>query len=158
MADNVVINITEDVNDVVVNAIPNVNAVSVAITENVDLVGINVTPNVNAVSIDVVEEINEVVINVSEYDAQQINVILLDLQLTNRLNRYVEFEYDVDGNVDNKSIYRDDTKIVKYYNIDYAYNSGDLITMTVTRISDSFSYVKEFEYDIDGNLINININ
>jgi len=158
MDDNVIINIVEEITEVTINTVSTNDVVQIAVTENNDVVEIDITQEINDVAINVSQEINEVTINVSQYDAQQIDVIKLDLQLTNTLKRYVVFEYDIDGNLENKSIYKDDTMVLKYYNIDYAYSSGDLTTITVTRISDSFSYIKEFDYDLDGNLTTININ
>lgn len=87
-----------------------------------------------------------------------IGVISLDLELSDSLYRFTEFTYNVSGDISNKSIYTDNTKVTKIYNIDFTYNvGGDLINTETTRISDNFVFNKELEYDVDGNVINKNI-
>lgn len=158
MADNVTINITEIAEAVNFDIIAPVTAVSVATTENIEDVSINITPTSNLLEVDVQETPIAVTINVSEYDAQIVSAILLELEMTNSLLRFKEFTYNVSGDISNKSIYTNSTKSTKLYNVDYTYNvGGDLINTETTRVSDSFVFNKEFSYDINGNLISINI-
>jgi hypothetical protein len=89
--------------------------------------------------------------------SSDINSIELELQLTNVLNRYKEFIYDGGGNLITQNIWSDNTKVLKYYNISYLYTLGNLSTITVERVSDTFTYLKTFSYDGSNNLININI-
>ena len=69
---------------------------------------------------------------------------------------YVEYTYDVDGNLTNKDIWEDNTQLNKYYSILYSYTGGDLTSIGVTRESDSFSYTKTFGYS-NGDLVSITI-
>lgn len=158
MADNVTINITEIAETVNFDIIAPVTAVAIAATENIEDVSINVAPTSNLLEVDVQETPISVTINVSEYDAQIVSAILLELEMTNSLLRFKEFTYNLNGDISNKSIYTNSTKSTKLYNVDYTYNvSGDLTNTETTRVSDSFVFNKEFSYDINGNLISINI-
>lgn len=86
----------------------------------------------------------------------EINNILLDLKLTDTLQRYKELTY-TDGNLTELNIWDSPSKLVQYYSISYIYTLGNLTQITTIRTSDSFTYVKDLAYDSDGNLLNINI-
>lgn len=86
----------------------------------------------------------------------EVNVILLDLTLTNTLLRYKEFIY-TGSDLTSMNIWDSPSKVVQYYSISYLYTLGNLTQTVTTRISDSFSYTKTFAYDGSGNLLNINI-
>lgn len=86
----------------------------------------------------------------------EIDIILLDLALTNTLARYKEFIYTL-GELTELNIWDSPSKLVQYYSISYLYILGNLTQIITTRTSDSFTYTKDLSYDIDGNLLNINI-
>lgn len=83
------------------------------------------------------------------------NDIELSLQMVTLIS-YVEYTYDVGGNLTNKDIWEDNTKTNKYYSILYSYTGDDLTSIEVTRESDSFIYTKTFAYS-GGNLISSTI-
>jgi len=84
------------------------------------------------------------------------NDIELTLQMITLIS-YVEYTYDLSGNLTNKDIWEDNTKTNKYYSILYNYTGDDLTSLDVTRETDSFSYTKTFTY-LDGNLVSSTIN
>lgn len=73
-----------------------------------------------------------------------------------QIDNYKELSY-TDGKLSNITIYTDDTKTNPIFTKDFYYDStsDSLIEIMLTRISDSIVLDKIFEYDIDGNLINI---
>lgn len=75
------------------------------------------------------------------------------IQLVTR-NNYVEYTYDVDGNLTNKDIWEDSGKTTKYFSIIYSYTDGDLTLVDITRETDSFNFTKTYSYT-DGNLTSI---
>lgn len=80
--------------------------------------------------------------------------IEMELQFAELL-RFTEFIYTGD-NLTNKSIYADNTKVTKLFNVDYTYSGDDLSTVVVTRISDSASYTKTYAYS-GGSLQSIDV-
>lgn len=70
---------------------------------------------------------------------------------------YIEFSYDVDGNVITKDIWDSPTKTTKYYTLTFNYTSGNLTSIDIERESDSFTFTKVFTYT-DGNLTAISVN
>lgn len=83
------------------------------------------------------------------------NDIELTLQMISLIS-YVEFTYDLDGNITNKDIWEDNTMLNKYYSISYSYTGDDLTSIEVTRETDSFTYTKTYAYS-GGNLASITI-
>lgn len=77
-----------------------------------------------------------------------------DLQFA-QINRFVKFTY-TDGDLTKKEIFEDNTETVKLFNVDYVYVNGDLDNIEVTRLSDSASHTKTFNYT-GGNLVSIDI-
>lgn len=86
----------------------------------------------------------------------EVDIILLDLKLTNTLARYKEFIYTLDE-LTGLNIWDSPSKLVQYYSISYFYTLGNLTQIITTRISDSFVYTKDLTYDVGGNLLDINI-
>lgn len=82
--------------------------------------------------------------------------ILLDLKLTNTLNRFKEFVY-IDGELTTLNIWDSPDKETQYYEVLYNYTDGNLTEIITTRISDSFTYSKVLDYSLEGNLTSINI-
>lgn len=70
--------------------------------------------------------------------------------------QYKEFSYTGD-NITSQSIYTDNSLIIQLYEITYSYTGDNLTEVEVTRISDGFVYTKTLSYDINNNLINIDI-
>lgn len=70
---------------------------------------------------------------------------------------FKQFSYDVDGNIIEQNIYKDNTGTDLLFNIVYHYVSGNLTEIIVTRSSDSFTYTKTLTYDLSGNLTTIQI-
>lgn len=86
-----------------------------------------------------------------------VDTINLELRLTAILNRFKELTYDVSGNITNMGIWDSSAKVTKYFNIDYTYTGDNLTNIETTRISDSYVYNKNLTYDVDNNLIEIEI-
>jgi hypothetical protein len=84
-----------------------------------------------------------------------VSTIELELQLASR-SRYIEFTYNVDGDITNKDIWLDDSKSTKQYSLIYSYSGGNISSISITRESDSFTYSKNFTYT-DGVLESIEI-
>jgi len=70
--------------------------------------------------------------------------------------QYKEFTYTGD-NITSQSIYIDNTMTTQLYEITYSYTGDNLTGIQVERISDGFIYNKTLSYDINNNLINIDI-
>lgn len=88
----------------------------------------------------------------------QTNTIELDLKLTDKLKRYKELSYDINDNITELNIYDSLSKNKLYYNVAYSYTGQNITLITVKRISDNYKYTKTLEYDVNDNLISININ
>ncbi len=86
----------------------------------------------------------------------EINNILLDLKLTDTLQRYKELIYTGDD-LTELNIWDSPSRLVQYYSISYIYTLGNLTQIVTTRTSDSFVYTKDLDYDINDNLTSINI-
>lgn len=69
---------------------------------------------------------------------------------------YNEFTYTGD-NITKKEIYTDSTMATLLYTINYTYTGDNLTQIEIIRESDSYTYYKDFSYDINNNLINIEI-
>jgi hypothetical protein len=69
---------------------------------------------------------------------------------------YNEFTYTGD-NITKKEIYEDSTLTTLLYTINYAYTGDNLTQIEIIRESDSYTYYKDLAYDINDNLINIDI-
>lgn len=148
---------------------PNNQVVSADVTEGSQVVSANVDSTVTLVSSDVeitVQEVNatvnssaQTVVAVIAEGAASANIdhIELELKMTSSLFRYKEFTYNVEGDISLQEIWDSSLKGTKYYNITYSYTLGDLVNIEVERVSDGFTYNKEFEYDLQGNLTTINI-
>lgn len=65
------------------------------------------------------------------------------------------FSY-IENNLSNIKIYQDNSLHNLLYDINYYYTGDNLSSVQVTRIIDNFSYIKEFSYDINNNLLSIN--
>jgi len=83
----------------------------------------------------------------------QILALELELQFAQK-TYYKTFTYDINDNIENKSIYKTDEMIDKLFNVDYFYDGSDLWYTYVTRISDGASITKVFNYTL-GNLTSI---
>lgn len=70
-----------------------------------------------------------------------------------QLYKFKEFLYTGD-NLTQINIWTDSSKTTKLYQKVFAYSGSDLASITVTRISDSFTYTKTFDYTA-GNLTSI---
>lgn len=75
--------------------------------------------------------------------------------VVNPLN-YSEFTYTGD-NITKKEIYEDNTMNKLLYTINYSYTGDNLSEVEIIRESDGYTYSKTFSYDINNNLINIDI-
>ena len=89
--------------------------------------------------------------------SETIDVIKLDLKLTNQLNRYKEFIYNGSGDLITIKIWNSSSKTIQFYNQSFTYTLGTLTKITTLRNSDNFSYDTNFIYDINGVLTGINI-
>lgn len=69
---------------------------------------------------------------------------------------YSEFTYTGD-NITKKEIYEDSTQVNLLYTLNYTYTGDNLTGVEVIRESDGYTYNKTLSYDINDNLININI-
>lgn len=69
---------------------------------------------------------------------------------------YAEFTYTGD-NITKKEIYQDNTLTTLLYIVNYTYTGDNLSQIEIIRESDSYTYYKDFSYDINNNLINIDI-
>lgn len=155
--------------EVVAVIIPNNQVVSADVVESVQIISANIVTNdyivsatVEGVSQEVIATVNStaqtVVAVISEFAASaSVEHIELELKMTSLLNRYKEFTYNVGGYITLQEVWNSSSKTTKYYNINYTYNSGDLVNIEVERVSDGFTYNKEFTYNVNGDLISINI-
>ena len=84
--------------------------------------------------------------------------IYLDLKLTDVLDRYKEFTYDGSNNLTELNIYTSPAKNILLYNVVYDYTGDNISLITITRASDNVVYTKALSYDVNNNLINIDIN
>lgn len=75
-------------------------------------------------------------------------------KIENLIGGYNEFTYDGET-LTNKSIYEDDTKSLKLYNIDFTYTGDQLTQKTITEISSNDTITYDFNYDGD-KLISVN--
>lgn len=93
--------------------------------------------------------------DLSQEQDNRISEIESSLQQVSLIN-YTELEYDLEGNVIAKYIYSDSSKATSLYDIFFSYDAdGNIVQKTVVRASDSYQYIKSFNYDVDFNLINI---
>lgn len=95
-------------------------------------------------------------INLNDFveTAIQESTTIQELQV-NPLN-YAEFTY-TGNNITKKEIYEDSTMATLLYTINYTYTGDNLTEIEVIRESDSYTYFKALSYDINDNLINIDI-
>lgn len=63
--------------------------------------------------------------------------------------------YDANDNIDRIDIYEDASLTIKLFEKQLNYVDGKLITIVLTRLSDSAVATKTLVYDVDGNLDNI---
>lgn len=73
----------------------------------------------------------------------------------NPLN-YNEFTYTGD-NITKKEIFEDSGMSNLLYTINYSYTGDNLTQIEIIRESDGYTYYKDLSYDINNNLINIDI-
>lgn len=69
---------------------------------------------------------------------------------------YNEFTY-TGSNITKKEIYEDSTMATLLYTINYTYTGDNLTELEIIRELDSYTYYKTLSYDINDNLINIDI-
>jgi hypothetical protein len=69
---------------------------------------------------------------------------------------YKTFTYDISGNLSEINRYKDDSMSTLYYKIIFNYTLGNLSSQVITKYSDNTTQTKYYNYDISGNLININ--
>lgn len=93
--------------------------------------------------------LNEFVENIIETSS------IIEELIVSPLN-YNEFTYTGD-NITKKEIYEDNTLSTLLYTINYSYTGDNLTQIEVIRESDSYTYYKDLAYDINDNLINIDI-
>ena len=86
-----------------------------------------------------------------------IDFLELDLKLSGSVTRYKEFIYNINNDITQIKIYRDNTKSNLVYVIDYTYDGDNISTISTTRINDMFNYVKTFDYDVNGNILSIDV-
>lgn len=72
-----------------------------------------------------------------------------------QLTGYTKYTY-TSGDLTKKEVFTDNTETNKLFNVDYGYSSGDISTVTVTRMSDSSTFTKTFGYS-GGDLSSITI-
>ena len=69
---------------------------------------------------------------------------------------YTEYTYDIDNNLTNIYIWKDETKTIKIVEKSLAYTGDDLTSITIT-LNGGLTYTKNFSYDGNGNLTTKNI-
>lgn len=152
--DNININIVENPIEVDVEVIENESTL-VSIVENIIDVSIDIQELGDTAQINVNEQVSEVDIDVLEGTAL-IEHIELELKIRGSVQRYKEFTYTGD-NISKIDIYTDSSKTTHIYECILTYTGDDLTEMSVERVSDGFTYLKEFTYDSNGNILNVNI-
>lgn len=71
-----------------------------------------------------------------------------DIGVINRLQKtlgYTEFT-EVNGDLTNKSIYTDNSKTTKLYNIDYSYTDGNMTQKVVTEVATNINVTYSYDY------------
>jgi hypothetical protein len=91
------------------------------------------------------------------FGSASIDAVNLELKLTATLNRFKEFIYDGSGNLITMRIWDSISKAVEYFNISFNYTGDNLTNIQTIRISDSYTYDKDFVYDGSNNLVSIEI-
>lgn len=89
----------------------------------------------------------------------QAEKLALELEMSFKaanLSNYKEFTYTA-GDLTGIDIYEDDTKAVKLFNKIFTCISGTLTQLVLTRVSDSATLTKDFNYDINENLESIKV-
>ena len=148
-------------NNQTVSAVTETNdyIVSASFQNNNTEVTATLSETIQEVSATVSNNLYQVTAVISEaLSGANIDHIELELKMTSSLFRYKEFTYNVSGDISLQEIWDSSLKATKYYTITYTYTLGDLVNIEVERVSDGFTYNKEFEYDLQGNLTTININ
>ncbi len=69
---------------------------------------------------------------------------------------YTEFTYSGD-NISQKKVYTDSTLSELLFTFNYTYTGDNLTQVEVIRESDGYTYYKDLSYDLNNNLINIEI-
>lgn len=69
---------------------------------------------------------------------------------------YTEYTYDIDNNLTNINVWKDETKTIKIVEKSLAYTGDDLTSITIT-LNGGLTYTKNFSYDGNGNLTTKNI-
>lgn len=95
-------------------------------------------------------------INLKDYVEEIIVESPVIEELTVNPLNYNEFTYTGD-NITKKEIFEDNTAINLLYTINYTYTGDNLTQIEIIRDSDSYTYYKDLAYDINDNLINIDI-
>ena len=69
---------------------------------------------------------------------------------------YTEYTYDIDNNLTNINVWKDETRTIKIVEKSLAYTGDDLTSITIT-LNGGLTYTKNFSYDGNGNLTTKNI-
>lgn len=86
-------------------------------------------------------------------DESRIQVLSLLQSIKDTVLKYTEYLYSPSGKIETIKVWEDDTMTVQLFETNFTYTGSKVSQITIERISDSFTYIKEFSYDINGRLV-----